>query len=231
MLTKAQKAEALEILRKTYPNAKPALLYSSPFELLVATILSAQSTDVMVNKCTRALFPVANTPAQFAKMSEEELCPYIKSCGFYRMKGRHIIETSRILVTKFDGEVPADIDPGRAERRQPCRGLVEQPAGDAPPARVLVDGQVRKIAGLRRLSARARTSRSLRDRRGCDGSVGPAYDEAEPRVGVERQLLPQEPFVERELGAGGAVPQGYQLGSDGLGIDGDGPHVSAAPSA
>ncbi len=110
MLTKAQKAEALEILRKTYPNAKPALLYSSPFELLVATILSAQSTDVMVNKCTRALFPVANTPAQFAKMSEEELCPYIKSCGFYRMKGRHIIETSRILVTKFDGEVPADIE-------------------------------------------------------------------------------------------------------------------------
>jgi endonuclease-3 len=78
--------------------------------LLVATILSAQSTDVMVNKCTRVLFPVANTPAQFAEMSEEELYPYIKSCGFYRMKGKHIIEASRILVTKYDGEVPADLD-------------------------------------------------------------------------------------------------------------------------
>lgn len=110
MLTKAQKTEALEILRRTYPNAKPALLYTSPFELLVATILSAQSTDVMVNKCTRVLFPVANTPAQFAAMSEEELCPYIKSCGFYRTKGRHIIETARILVTQYGGEVPADLE-------------------------------------------------------------------------------------------------------------------------
>ncbi len=110
MLTKAQKTEALEILRQTYPNAKPALVFASPFELLVATILSAQSTDVMVNKCTRVLFPVANTPAQFAEMSEEELYPYIKSCGFYRMKGKHIIEASRILVTKYDGKVPADLD-------------------------------------------------------------------------------------------------------------------------
>lgn len=110
MLTKAQKTEALEILRRTYPNAKPALLYTSPFELLVATILSAQSTDVMVNKCTRVLFPVANTPAQFAAMSEEELYPYIKSCGFYRTKGRHIIETARILVTQYGGEVPADLE-------------------------------------------------------------------------------------------------------------------------
>lgn len=110
MLTKAQKTEALEILRRTYPNAKPALLYTSPFELLVATILSAQSTDVMVNKCTRVLFPVANTPAQFAAMNEEELCPYIKSCGFYRTKGRHIIETARILVTQYGGEVPADLE-------------------------------------------------------------------------------------------------------------------------
>ena len=110
MLTRAQKTEALEILRRTYPDAKPALLYTSPFELLVATILSAQSTDVMVNKCTRVLYPVANTPAQFAEMSEEELYPYIKSCGFYRTKGRHIIETSRILVTKYGGEVPADIE-------------------------------------------------------------------------------------------------------------------------
>lgn len=110
MLTKAQKTEALALLAAAYPNAKPALEFRSPFELLVATILSAQCTDVMVNKCTRVLFPVANTPAQFAEMSEETLYPYIKSCGFYRTKGKHIIETSRILVTKYGGRVPDDLD-------------------------------------------------------------------------------------------------------------------------
>jgi len=110
MLTKAQKTEALALLAAAYPNAKPALEFRSPFELLVATILSAQCTDVMVNKCTRVLFPVANTPAQFAAMTEEELSPYIKSCGFYRMKGRYILDTSRILVAEYGGEVPADLE-------------------------------------------------------------------------------------------------------------------------
>ncbi|NLI53294.1 MAG: endonuclease III [Clostridiales bacterium] len=110
MLTRAQKTEALAILAATYPNAKPALEFTSPFELLVATILSAQSTDVMVNLCTRELFPVANTPEQIAAMTEEELFPYIKRCGFYNTKGRHILETARILVTQYGGQVPADLD-------------------------------------------------------------------------------------------------------------------------
>ncbi|MCE5188846.1 MAG: endonuclease III [Eubacteriales bacterium] len=110
MLSRAGKNEALTILAATYPNAKPALEFRSPFELLVATILSAQCTDVMVNQCTRELFPVANTPEQFAAMTEEELFPYIKRCGFYRMKGQHILETARILVAQFGGEVPADLD-------------------------------------------------------------------------------------------------------------------------
>lgn len=110
MLTKAQKTEALAILERTYPNAKPALEFHTPFELLVATILSAQSTDVMVNLCTRELFPVANTPEQIAAMTEEELFPYIKRCGFFNTKGRHILETARILVTKYGGEVPADLE-------------------------------------------------------------------------------------------------------------------------
>ena len=110
MLTKAQKTEALAILHATYPNAKPALDFSSPFELLVATILSAQSTDVMVNKCTQELFPVANTPEQIAAMTEEELFPYIKRCGFFNTKGRHILETARILVAQYGGEVPASIE-------------------------------------------------------------------------------------------------------------------------
>lgn len=110
MLTKAQKTEALAILARTYPNAKPALEFHTPFELLVATILSAQSADVMVNLCTRELFPVANTPEQIAAMTEEELFPYIKRCGFFNTKGRHILETARILVTRYGGEVPADLE-------------------------------------------------------------------------------------------------------------------------
>lgn len=110
MLTRAQKNEALAILAATYPDAKPALDFTSPFELLVATILSAQSTDVMVNKCTAELFPVANTPEQIAAMTEEELFPYIKRCGFFNTKGRHILETARILVAEYGGEVPASIE-------------------------------------------------------------------------------------------------------------------------
>ena len=110
MLTKAQKTEALRILAEMYPNAKPTLDFTSPFELLVATILSAQSTDVMVNKCTQELFPVANTPEQIAAMTEEELFPYIKRCGFFNTKGRHILETARILMAQYGGEVPANIE-------------------------------------------------------------------------------------------------------------------------
>jgi endonuclease-3 len=110
MLTREKKTEALAILAATYPNAKPALDFTSPFELLVATILSAQSTDVMVNKCTAELFPVANTPERIAAMTEEELFPYIKRCGFFNTKGRHILETARILVAEYGGEVPASIE-------------------------------------------------------------------------------------------------------------------------
>ena len=108
MLDKAKQSEALRLLEAAYPDAKPALEFSSPFELLVATMLSAQCTDKQVNRCTRELFPVYNTPAQFAALSSEELEPYIHSCGFYHTKGRHIIETARILCAAFGGEVPAD---------------------------------------------------------------------------------------------------------------------------
>ena len=110
MLTKPKIKQALQILQHAYPDARPALEFQSPFELLVATMLSAQCTDKQVNKCTRVLFGVANTPAQFAAMSEETLNPYIKSCGFFRTKGKHIIETSRLLLAEYGGEVPKDVE-------------------------------------------------------------------------------------------------------------------------
>ncbi len=106
MLSPKKRAEALAILEKTYPDAKPALEFSTPFELLVATMLSAQCTDRQVNLCTRVLFPRANTPEAVAAMTEEELLPYIKSCGFYRTKGAHILDTARILAAQYGGEVP-----------------------------------------------------------------------------------------------------------------------------
>lgn len=110
MLTKAKRQEALRILEQSYPDAKPALEFGSPFELLVATMLSAQCTDRQVNLCTRTLFPLYNTPEQFASLSLSELEPYIHSCGFFHTKGKHIIETAQILCRDFGGQVPADRD-------------------------------------------------------------------------------------------------------------------------
>ena len=109
MLLKPEKCrEALAILKQTYPEAKPALHFSTPYELLTATMLSAQCTDKMVNKVTEVLFARANTPEQMQSLSYEELCGYIHSCGFYRMKAQHILETAGILVERFNGEVPSD---------------------------------------------------------------------------------------------------------------------------
>jgi len=110
MLDADRYAEVLALLRKEYPDVKPALEYTSPFELLVSTMLAAQCTDRQVNKCTAVLYPKYNTPAQFAEMTEAELEPYIKSCGFFHTKGRNIIAMSRILMAEYGGEVPRDRD-------------------------------------------------------------------------------------------------------------------------
>lgn len=110
MLSKPRQKEALRLLASAHPDAKPALHFHTPFELLVATMLSAQCTDKQVNKATDVLFPLANTPEAFAAMTEAELEPYIHSCGFFRTKGKHIIETAQILCTEYGGAVPADRD-------------------------------------------------------------------------------------------------------------------------
>lgn len=98
----------LEELSKAHPDAKPELDFTNPFELLIATILSAQCTDKQVNKCTPALFRDYPTPASMARMSEEELCEYIKPCGFFNMKAKHILSACRDIVEKFGGAVPGD---------------------------------------------------------------------------------------------------------------------------
>lgn len=96
----------LQRLDETYPDAWCALVHSSPFELLVATILSAQCTDERVNIVTARLFPKYNKPEHFAALSYGELEELIRDCGLYRNKARAIINTSRLLLEKYGGEVP-----------------------------------------------------------------------------------------------------------------------------
>ena len=101
------KEQILEELARLYPDAKPALQYKSPYELLVAVILSAQCTDERVNKVTDVLFREHNTPQKMLELSQEELEKYIFSCGFYHNKAAHILSASRDIIEKFAGEVPS----------------------------------------------------------------------------------------------------------------------------
>ena len=93
-------------LRAANPLPASELEYTSVFELLAAVLLSAQATDAGVNKATRKLFPVANTPQAILALGQEGLESYIKTIGLYRMKAKHLLETCRILVEKHGGQVP-----------------------------------------------------------------------------------------------------------------------------
>ena len=107
---KRKLAEIYDILLKTYGPQKCFLIHETPFQLLVSTILSAQCTDKQVNKVTPALFHDYPDAKSMAKLTPEELAPYIKSCGFYATKSKNIIATCRILADKYDGKVPEDRD-------------------------------------------------------------------------------------------------------------------------
>ncbi|MDK2123620.1 endonuclease III [Parachitinimonas caeni] len=98
--------QIFERLRASNPHPTTELEYSSPFELLTAVLLSAQATDVGVNKATRKLFPVANTPSAILALGQDGLESYINSIGLFRSKARHLLETCRLLLEQHDGEVP-----------------------------------------------------------------------------------------------------------------------------
>lgn len=89
---------------------KPALNFGSPYELLVAVILSAQCTDARVNKITEELFKRYNTPEKMVELKNEELEKYIYSCGLYKSKAEHILSASRDIMKKFGGEVPNNLE-------------------------------------------------------------------------------------------------------------------------
>jgi len=105
----AAKTRAIfETLRDVNPTPTTELEYSSPFELLIAVLLSAQATDVGVNKATRLLFPVAHSPQQMLALGEAGLIDYIKTIGLYKTKAKHVMETCRVLVERHGGRVPPD---------------------------------------------------------------------------------------------------------------------------
>ncbi|KTD20881.1 endonuclease III [Legionella lansingensis] len=105
-MNKEKRRAIFERFRAQNPHPTTELRYSSTFELLIAVILSAHTTDISVNKATAKLFPVANTPLALLALGEEKLKEYIRSIGLYNSKAKNIINTCQILVTKHAGEVP-----------------------------------------------------------------------------------------------------------------------------
>lgn len=102
-----KRREIFQRLKAANPHPTTELEYHSPFELLVAVMLSAQATDISVNAATRHLYPVANTPQAILELGEEKLTEYIQRIGLYKTKAKHVIQTCRILVEQHDGQVPA----------------------------------------------------------------------------------------------------------------------------
>lgn len=107
-MNSSERRKLYERLREENPNPTTELDYSSPFELLIAVILSAQATDVKVNEATRGLFADANEPAAIAKLGVEGLTPYIRTIGLYNSKAKNIVRICEILLEEHDGEVPAE---------------------------------------------------------------------------------------------------------------------------
>lgn len=109
-VSKKTKAEMIRVLSEMYADAKPALVFRNPFELLVAVILSAQCTDQRVNIVTKRLFAKAATAEAIVKMGLSRLEEEIHECGFYHAKAKNILATSEILAHDYDGKVPEDFD-------------------------------------------------------------------------------------------------------------------------
>ena len=134
-------------LRAANPLPASELEFTAPFELLVAVLLSAQATDVGVNKATRKLFPVANTPQAILDLGPERLEDYIKTIGLYRAKARHLMATCRILVDRYGGEVPRTREeleslPGVGRKTAACIQIFSWGIPEIP-----VDVHVHRVGG------------------------------------------------------------------------------------
>ena len=158
-------ARVVDLLAREYPDARCELDFRSPWELLVATVLSAQCTDVRVNEVTPALFARWPRPADLAAASQEEVEAVIRSAGMFRNKARSLRATARILKDGYDGEVPAEIDalvalPGVG--RKTAKVVLGEGYGIA--AGITVDTHVRRLArrlGLTRFEDSERIATEL----------------------------------------------------------------------
>ena len=109
-MRKQQREEILKVLEETYKDTKTALNYNSPFELLVAVIMSAQCTDERVNKITARIFPKYNTPEKMGALTQEELENEIRDCGLFRAKAKNLLATCHMLVQEYNSTVPDTIE-------------------------------------------------------------------------------------------------------------------------
>lgn len=139
--------EIYEALRERYPDAHCELDYANPHELLIATILSAQATDVGVNKATPALFRAYPTPAHFGAATPEEIEPYIRTIGLFRNKAKAIVAAMKTIVERYGGEVPRTME-GLLELRGVARKTANVVLGNAFGVNVgvVVDTHVERVA-------------------------------------------------------------------------------------
>lgn len=107
-MNKNKRAEIFQKLKAQNPEPTTELNYSNPFELLIAVVLSAQATDVSVNKATKKLYPVANTPEAIYALGLDGLKTYIRTIGLYNIKAKNIIKTCKLLIDEYDSQVPED---------------------------------------------------------------------------------------------------------------------------
>ncbi|HET6473871.1 MAG TPA: endonuclease III [Pseudomonadales bacterium] len=155
--------EIFERLRGSLPDPKTELDYHTPFELLIAVILSAQATDVSVNKATRVLYPVANTPEAILALGVEGLTPYIKNIGLYNSKARNVIATCRALLEQYGGEVPRDraaLEALPGVGRKTANVVLNTAFGEPT---IAVDTHVFRVANRTRI-APGKTVREVEDR-------------------------------------------------------------------
>ncbi|MGA2522638.1 MAG: endonuclease III [Candidatus Bathyarchaeia archaeon] len=134
---RARVAKVIEFLEKKYPDAKTALTYSNPLEMLVATMLSAQTTDARVNIVTQKLFKKYRTPEDYANANLKELEQDIRSTGFYHNKARNLQKCCQMLVEKFDSQVPKTMEE-----------LVELPGVARKTANIVLNNSYGIIAGI-----------------------------------------------------------------------------------
>ena len=162
-MNETKRRAIFERLREGNPKPRTELNYHSPFELLVAVVLSAQATDKSVNKATVGLFRIANTPADFVALGVDGLSPYIKSIGLYNAKAKNIISTCRLLLERHGGEVPKtreELEELPGVGRKTANVILNTAFGEAT---IAVDTHIFRVANRTGL-APGKTERAVEDR-------------------------------------------------------------------